>query len=282
MRIFITGGTGFLGKSILQQLSEYNYFIYKRGSNIIEDLDNFKPNIIIHSAAEIYKEELMFESNIKLTHNILEWVKENNAKLIYFGSSSEYGKVLKPMNEDDECLPCSVYGYTKYIGTLKCQEYARKYKKDIVVLRPFSVYGPNEPEHRLIPTLYNNIISGKPITLIDGVHDFIHIEDFIQFVDRIIHSTNTGGEIFNVGRGTSYTNKEVFEKMANTINSFGRHYDVDITYIPERKKQDSEIWVCDITKMLSLPNFKFKYDLDSGLKQYIIYKNDSRTKHNEW
>jgi dTDP-glucose 4,6-dehydratase/UDP-glucose 4-epimerase len=269
MKIFVTGATGFLGKSIVQFLPEYRYFEYVRGTDILKELNKFQPNVIIHCAAEIYDESKMFNSNVKLTHEILEWVKNNNIKLIYIGSSSEYGKMNKPMSEKEECLPCTVYAYTKFIGTLKCQEYARKYNKDITIIRPFSVYGPNEPEHRLIPTLYRNLTNNIPVNIIEGEHDFIHIIDFINFINIIINHSAFNGEIFNIGRGESFSNEEVLNKMISIISPTTLP---QITFKNIKKSCDSEKWICDVSKIEKFFNFKFKYDLDSGLNQYKIYK----------
>jgi UDP-glucose 4-epimerase len=269
MKIFITGSSGFLGKSIVQNLSKsYSFFLYKRGDNIIECLNQFKPNIIIHSAAEIYDETKMFNSNIKLTDTILSWVIRNDVKLLYFGSSSEYGKSDKPMNENDECIPCSYYAMSKLIGTMRCHEIATKYNKDISIIRPFSVYGPNEPSSRLIPTLYNNLTNNIPIRLIQGNHDFIHIEDFVSFINLIINSDPNYGEIYNVGTGKSYSNRDVLDLMIKIINPVTIP---EIEYVDYKKQCDSDVWICDTTKMKEFYNFIPKYDLDFGLNQYKLW-----------
>ena len=183
MKIFLTGASGYLGSNIVKYIDGI-YFTYKRGNDILKDLNSFKPDYIIHSAAEIYKKELMFDSNVILTYNILEYVKQNpHIKMIYIGSSSEYGKVLTKMSETTPINSYSIYAATKSCGALLCQAYAREFDLDICIVRPFSVYGTNEPRHRLIPTLFNNIIENKGVSIIKGQHDFIYIEDFIRLIN---------------------------------------------------------------------------------------------------
>lgn len=269
MKIFLTGSTGFLGKSIKQQLP-YEFFCYKRGSDMIADLDTFNPDVIIHSAAEIYNELEMYESNVLLTRKILDWVRYNNSKMIYFGSSSEYGHSDKAMSETDICKPTSFYGLTKLVGTEDCLRTARDYNCNITVLRPFSVYGKNEPEKRLIPTLRKNLIHNLPITLIEGTHDFIHIDDFVDIVRLLVECKDiekTKGQIYNAGYGQSFSNREIYEVMKKLIAPPA----VNITFLDKTKLCDSPLWLCNNIKLKKMFDFNFKYTVEKGLQEYIIY-----------
>ena len=53
MKIFITGGTGFIGRNLIDFYCDEEIFQYKRGSDLADDLKYFKPDLIINSAAEI-------------------------------------------------------------------------------------------------------------------------------------------------------------------------------------------------------------------------------------
>ena len=272
MKIFLTGGTGFLGKAIMRVLSHHSYFVYRRGDDISKQLDEFSPDVIIHSAGEIYKEDQMISSNILLTHAILEHVKLNNhVKMIYFGSSSEYGKKSTAMKETDVCDPQNMYAATKTAGTLMCQAYARTYDCDVCVVRPFSVYGDYEPSHRLIPNLYHKITQSQPINLIQGTHDFIYILDFVELVKRVMYSskTVTQSDIVNAGTGVCYTNVEVAETFAHVLN-----LPVQYTSIDKFKSCDSPWWVCDAQHALKRYNFTAQYDLEKGLAAYKMFLNE--------
>jgi len=268
-KIFLTGSTGFLGKAIKHFLPYYNFRCYTRGKNIVDELTNFAPDIIIHSAGEIYKQDEMFESNVILTLQILNYVKNNSIKkMIYFGSSSEYGKKNKQMSESDNCIPESIYAATKLCGTGLCHAYSREYNKDICIVRPFSVYGIFEPEHRLIPTLYRKFKNNEHVDLIHGNHDFIYIRDFIELIDIIINSDTklTKGDVINAGTGISYTNIEVAEVFCKILKT-----ELKITLHNKIKEVDSEIWQCDSTHTATRYNFIPKYNLENGLKDYIMY-----------
>jgi nucleoside-diphosphate-sugar epimerase len=275
MKIFLTGSTGFLGKAITQLLPQFNYFKYKRGDNITQNLLDFCPDIIIHSAGEIYKEEQMISSNILLTHTILEYLKNHKSvKMIYFGSSSEYGKKTLAMKETDVCDSQNLYAATKTAGTLMCLSYARSYDCDICVVRPFSVYGDYEPKHRLIPSLYNKIISGTQIDLIQGTHDFIYISDFVELLKRILESpkTITQADIVNAGTGVCYTNIEVANKFAQILNK-----PVYYNNLNKFKSCDSPWWVCDTAHAKKQYDFVARFSLEKGLKQYILFRNEHQS-----
>lgn len=270
MKIYITGSTGFLGKSIVELLPEHNYYKYKRGESVVNTLNNFKPDIIIHCAGEIYDETQMYISNIKLTEDIINWVKLNDVKMIYFGSSSEYGIVSEPMSEDMTCIPITYYAASKLWGTQKCIQTSIDFNKDICVVRPFSVYGKNEPEKRLIPTIRKKLINQNDISLIKGNHDFIYIKDFVRCIDLIIKSTKTKGEIFNVGSGISFSNTEIFNMMFNIINPAC----ASVKFVNETKRCDSPTWVCNTTKAYNILQFKCEYTVENGLKEFIYdYEN---------
>ena len=269
MKIFLTGSTGFLGRAIMHYLPEYEFFSYKRGDNIIEDLKKFKPDIIIHSAGEIYKEDKMFDSNVVMTLDILNYVRDNNVeKMIYFGSSSEYGKRVSTMKETDICNPETLYAATKTCGTVLCQAYAKTYDKDICIIRPFSVYGPFEPEHRLIPTLYRKIINGEEVNLIHGNHDFIFIEDFVDIVQLVIKSDKkkTKADIINAGTGKEYSNLAIAKKFSSILGKELRYNLID-----KIKECDSQIWISDTRHLEENYEYKPLYDVDKGLEEYKIF-----------
>ncbi len=267
MKIFLTGGSGFLGKNIYEFFSKYEFFLFKRGQDITKELEKFKPDIIIHSAGEIYKEDLMLESNIVLTYSILEYCKNNKInKLIYFGSSSEYGKTKLPMKESDPCNAYSIYAATKSSSTLLCQAFSRTYNFNCYIIRPFSIYGKYEPKHRLIPTLFKKAFNQEEITLIEGNHDFFYIKDFLKIIDAVIkNNEKTNGEIINAGYGIQFSNQDILKKI-ETITGKKINFKTENIF----KREDSETWICDITNAKSIYKYKCfpEYDLQKGLTEY--------------
>ena len=158
-----------------------------------------------------------------------------------------------------------MYEATKGASTLLCQGYANEYNKPIATVRPFSVYGINEPEKRLIPTLFKNFKTNTISQISLGVHDFIYIDDFIDGVLSVLYSELEliKGDIVHFGSGTQHSNLEVFNIIKSIFNSNLGYEKINNIF----NKYDSLSWVADITYAKSKYKFNPKYTLETGLKE---------------
>jgi len=276
MKILITGAKGFIGSSLVDYYQDKIEVIpYYRGYDI-SDMLNISPDYIIHCAAEIYNKERMFESNVILTYQMLEVAKSitNLKHFIYIGSSSEYGRKSNPMKESDVLEPDSIYEGTKACGSMLTRAYGKTYGIQTSIVRPFSVYGPKEPPHRFLPKLYNEFKNDGDIKIADGVHDFIHIYDFVKGIDTMLNSDTPSGEVFHFGTGVQLTNLEVYETFSKL---FGKHIKHTLTSNIEGKSAgiDSNNWVADIAKVKEVFGWEPQYTFEQGLSQYINYRNNN-------
>lgn len=301
--ILITGITGFLGSAIARELVKtYQvHGIVKEQSNTWR-LENCKKNIIFHNVDLGNKEEL--EKVIKkispqyifhlaaygnssfhtdkesiLTTNILGTIHLLETTLtipytcfINTGSSSEYGFKEKPMNENDVCEPRDYYATSKLSSTIFAQMFARSFKKPIVTLRPFSVYGPYEEENRFIPTIIRNLLDNKPISITasDVRRDFIYIDDVVRgYLNTVAIASKNAGTIINLGTGLQYSNDEVVQLL---FNETGKSVQV-LKGAYQKRSWDTSFWVADPTKMNSLLSITKPLSLNNGLKKtYEWYK----------
>lgn len=265
--ILITGATGFLGRSLLHRLQtpENNIWSPKRGEPITQELvEKFQPDYIYHFAAEIYDTSKMIDSNILFTYNLLEATKNIDFKcFMNIGSSSEYGQKFHPMREIDVLTPRTMYEATKGSVTLLCQAYSTIYDKPIVTVRPFSVYGRWEPNHRFIPTLFSKFKNKEEISISIGSHDFVYIDDFIDGALQVATSDKEKikGDIVNLGTGVQYSNFEVYDTFCIL---FG--YDIPMKKLEHKwKPYDSLNWVADISYAKEKYGYQSKYNLLEGL-----------------
>lgn len=269
MKYLITGSTGFLGRNFIKKIDEDNNSIMKIDLRSlyyqdIESIKKFQPDYIINFAADIYNNEKMFKANVEDVQTLLEITEEiPYKKFIQIGSSSEYGEKKKPMSEDDILVPRTMYEATKGMATLLCQAHSKVNNKNIVVIRPFSVYGRYEKEHRFIPTLFKKFETKEEVTVSPGVHDFIHIDDFIEGLLKVAYFNETGFNIVNLGSGVQTTNLEVFEIFCRLFE-----YKVPLNQIKNKLREfDSDYWVANINKLERDYNFTLRYNLEEGLKQ---------------
>jgi nucleoside-diphosphate-sugar epimerase len=271
MKIFITGSSGFIGRHLVEFYQGHQVFQHIRQLDLGANLSYFKPDVIINCAADIYNPEKMFEPNVLWVYECLEYVKNNpNTRMVQIGSSAEYGPLPKPSAETDRINPVDMYQATKGAATLLCQGYARQYKLDISVARPYSVYGKYEKSHRLFPRLWKSYKHNEPMKLYQGFHDFIYIDDFVKGVDILLNTDNKPlGDIVNFGSGEQYSNftvSSLFEQVSGIS--------APIEIIQSMAKEfESDVWICDTNYAKKQYGFNAQTTLTHGIRQLLNLDN---------
>lgn len=263
MKIFITGSTGFIGQNLAKFYQQNSVFEYKRGMVLSDELKRFDPDIVINCAAEIYNVDYMWTVNVLITKQCLDYCVVNKKQFVQLGSSSEYGTVNRPSRESDPIQVETSYAGTKGIATLMCQTAAKEYAVDVVVVRPYSPYGPGERSHRLFPALWRAFKLNRPMDLVMGVHDFLYIDDFVMAVDSIIHNTaRQPGEIINISSGQQYSNSEVLEIFKNLTQ-------VDAPVNIVNKFVTPTTWCADITHITNKYGWRPTISLEQGIAKFL-------------
>ena len=264
MRIFILGSTGFIGQNLVEFYKEHSVIKFIRTMDLTVQLQISAPDLIINCAAEIYDKDQMWKANVELVRDCLEYVKANpTTKFVQLGSSSEYGPYQRATSEKDPINPVDMYAGTKGIATTLCQTYANTYGLDVVVLRPYSPFGPGERPHRLFPNLWKSFKLDRPMNLVLGVHDFCYIDDFVEAVDVILSSDKrTPGEIINVSSGVQTTNTDVLQMFREITGKQGVVTVVDKFTTPP-------VWQADISHIKSKYGWTPKHTLADGIKKFL-------------
>jgi len=237
--------------------------------------DKEKPDLIVHLASygnmNYQKDpEQIVLSNLIGSFNMMKASLDVNYQaFVQVGSSSEYGKKAKAMNERDLLLPETFYGASKAGATHLAYAFAKQYDKPIVTVRPFSVYGAGEADFRFIPLVIKHMLEAKTFQChFEANHDWIYIDDFIEgllLAAEKVRAIPT--RVINIGTGRMHSNKEICEmlKRISGIQYLANPF-------PGERPNDSEVWMSDNSLISSL-GFYPKHMLKEGLeKTFNWYK----------
>lgn len=209
MKILITGGAGFIGTHLVRHLvnvsmdceipRQKDIAVYDivNGHDIrnLHDLDKAfevtQCDTVVHLAARAgvrrgneYAHEYM-STNIEGTWNIGKMCEKYDCRLISFSSSSVYGNATPPTREHDPKNPVSLYGMTKLMG----EHIVNRLTVPTVIIRPFTVYGPNGRGDQVFYKWLNQYSAGKPLTVYgdgNGKRGFTYVGDIVSAVKTLI------------------------------------------------------------------------------------------------
>lgn len=251
-----------------------------RGSTLEISLINrtirdFKPNIIIHMAAipiakmgNINSEEA-FQGIVQGTVNMLEVVRNYTFidRFIYTSSSMVYGDFVRdPIRESDEKNPINIYGGAKYAGEIMVESYAKSYGIEYSIVRPSAVYGPYDLNKRVVQVFIENALSGKKLILKnpESKLDFTYVDDIAEGFLLTSTSSNAKNNTFNITTGGAKTLRDLSEIIA-------KYFPKLKIEIMDRDEDIPERGTLDITKATNYLNYKPRFNLETGIEEYIRY-----------
>lgn len=237
MKVLLTGGNGFVGTNIVNEMITYTDWditclINNNDENIpgkihrIYDLSHdCHYDFIIHAGGNpsskscIKNPESAFNDNITLTFHILEYARKNNIKNIIFLSSCEvYGYATENSNENDMLKSYNMYGASKVACEHMLSAYYHSYGISSVSIRLLNTYGPYCQKER-----FPSIIQHKFDT--EDIPHFIlsnktskrwlDIQEMAKRIIFIINNMPTGNETFNLVGDDNLSLVEFIHKISN-------------------------------------------------------------------
>ena len=180
-------------------------------------------------------------------------------------SSYVYGNSKNsPINEKEIIQPHNTYTKSKVLSEELCKIYGEKFGINIIILRPFNIFGNSLKSNFFISNILKSIKDSKPITIVNknDKRDYLYIDDFVDAIIRVI-DYDCNYEIFNVGSGECIS----FEKL---INLFEQKSGKKVKKVIKSSKIHIRKIQADITKINKKTGWKPKYSLEQGVETVLL------------
>ncbi len=299
MKILITGGAGFIGSHIVDELVKDNKVIvlddlsggffknvnekamFIEGSILDVDLlknifNLYKFDYVFHLAAYAaeglshFIKRFNYENNLIGSINLINESILNKVKCFVFTSfMAVYGKNQLPLKEDMTPFPEDPYGIAKLAVEKELEISKDMFGLDYIIFRPHNVYGERQNiadrYRNVIGIFMNQIMQNKPMTVFgDGrqMRAFSYISDVAPIIADAIHNPSAYGEVFNIGAERPYSILTLARTVAQTMK---------VKYSIEHLDPRNEVKYafCDHTKLKKVFGENKAIPLEEGLIRMV-------------
>lgn len=282
LKVFLTGGGGFIGRHILEQLGQsYDFLVPSHHELELSDasvvsafLEKNRPDIVLHAAnigGNRKQKDLtsVTHQNLQMFFNIIQG-REFFGRLIVLGSGAEYDKhqPVVEVAEDDyrHSIPVDEYGFAKFVMARFAEEV-----EYITHLRIFGVYGSGEDyQTRFISNAICKALLGLPVTIKQNVYfDYVYVKDIVRQIDCFLRA-QPKHKLYNLGRGQKIDLKSIADRV---IALTGKPLPVTIGTSGLNKE-----YSCSVKRFAEEnPAFSFT-DFDTTLQELITYYKEALLK----
>jgi dTDP-glucose 4,6-dehydratase len=331
MRVLVTGGAGFIGSAVCRYLaaeldltvhnidkltyaadlrslealvgrSNYSFVqvdICDRDA-VDAEFDHFRPDALIHLAAEshvdrsITSPDTFLQTNIFGTYTLLEAARRywsqlphpqsSRFRFLHVSTDEVYGSLGADgaFREDTPYDPSSPYSASKAASDHLVIAWHRTYGLPTLISNCSNNYGPYQFPEKLIPLTILNAIEGRPLPVYgDGsnVRDWLYVDDHARALYLILKGGRLG-EKYNVGGRNEQTNIAVVEQICAVIDGLRpseRPHRKLVEFVADRPGHDKR-YAIDAAKLKRELGWRPLETLSSGIAKTVRWYLDNR----EW
>ena len=287
--IIVLGGSGFVGKSLLQKLESKKFKVkvminsskiknkFKKFHGDILDKKTFENQIkngdIIINLVGQYNGHIsnFIDLNIKGGLNLLESCKgKKNIKIILISSIDAYGENMHyASKEKDKSSPQNNYGLIKLLAEKMYENFANIHGLDVIVLRLSNLYGPNK-KNGLILNILKAIKKNGTVSINHNgkqQRDYLFIEDAVDGIIKAIQCRLKKYNVINISSGKRYRSTEII-KLTQELSHKKLKFKLKKT-APDEKC----VWANNFKakKLLKFaPKISIKHGLNLTLKRFSL------------
>ncbi len=257
-----------------------NAILIRGNTNDTNDLrrsiEKIKPDYIINLAAlplavtAVKNSEEAFTSILETTRNFFEIIRDNNflKKYIHISSSMVYGDFVKIPNPEDSIKePKEIYGSFKLASEYIVKGYCKRFNIKSVIIRPSAVYGPTDNNYRVVQKFIEDILNKRKIVVNNpksNYLDFTYVKDLAEGIKLATLTETSDIDIFNLTRGQGRSLYELIKILEDNFGKIDYEIKKDDGIYPKRGS-------LDITNAKKKINFKPKFSLEDGVKDYLEF-----------
>lgn len=307
MRLFVTGGAGFIGSNLVRHLlasgddevTVFDALTYAGNLANLADVESdprFRfvhgdicdraavadamagHDAVLHLAAESHVDRSLLDPDVFVRTNCGGTnvlcdvaVQVGVQRFLHVSTDEVYGSIEQgSFREGDPLAPRSPYSASKAGSDLLAMAYHETHGLPVVITRSSNQYGPYQFPEKLIPFFTTRLLQGERVPLYgDGlnVRDWMFVEDNCEALALVLRHGEVG-EVYNVGAGNECTNREITDRLLALLGAD----ESSVEHVEDRLGHDRRYSI-DTTKVAAL-GWSPSHDFDGALEATVQFYRD--------